>query len=109
MPVALDLADQAVLVLLSTLLGLLALSGQVRLELVGIPAVVWGSDLVLPVLLDQVLKVLTVGSGRVGNVVVGEPPFELGLVPFVVCWMALSVVDPAEWRGRMMRGKMKDL
>ena len=84
MPVRLDLADKAVLVLLGTLLDLLAGAGDVVLELLGVPAVVGLSNLVVPVVLDQVDKVLAVGRGRVGHVVVGEPALKLSLMPLVV-------------------------
>ena len=47
--------EQAVLVLLSTLLDLLALRGQVVGQLVGVPLVVRLDDIVFPVLLDEVL------------------------------------------------------
>ena len=88
-PVALDLAEQAVLVLLSTLLCLLALGAQVVLELIRVPVIVWLGDIVLPVLLDQVLQIFTVGCGRERNVVVRQPSLKLGLVPFVVSCAAL--------------------
>ena len=73
LPIALNLAEQTVLVLLSTLLDLLALRSQVVGQLVGIPLVVRLDDMVLPVLLDEVLQVLSVGWGRVRDVVVGQP------------------------------------
>jgi hypothetical protein len=59
-PVCLDLSDQAVLVLLGALLGLVALGGQVMLQLFGVPAVVGRNSLVVPVGLDQVLQVFSV-------------------------------------------------
>ncbi|KAG9859269.1 hypothetical protein KCU68_g188, partial [Aureobasidium melanogenum] len=83
-PVRLDLADEAVLVLLSTLLDLLARACDVVLELLGVPSVVGLSNLVVPVVLDQINEVLAVGRGRVGNIVVREPSLQLGLMPLVV-------------------------
>ncbi|KAG9938486.1 hypothetical protein KCV05_g189, partial [Aureobasidium melanogenum] len=83
-PVRLDLADEAVLVLLSTLLDLLARACDVVLELLGVPSVVGLSNLVVPVVLDQINEVLAVGRGRVGNIVVREPSLQLGLMPLVL-------------------------
>jgi len=60
LPVALHLANEAVLVLLRALLGLVALRAQPVGQLVGVPAVVWFGDVVIPVLLHQVLQVLAV-------------------------------------------------
>ena len=40
----------------------------------------------VPVLADEGLEVAAGGGGGVGDVVVGEPALELGLVPFVVGW-----------------------
>lgn len=56
--------------------GLVARSGQ-RID-----------NLSLPVVLDQNLKILAISRAWVGDVVVGEPAFELSLMPLVVscCW-----------------------
>lgn len=85
MPIALNLAGKALGVLLRALLDLLPLRGQVVGELLRIPLVVGLGDVILPVGLDEVLEILTVSGGGVGDVVVGEPSLELSLVPFVVC------------------------
>jgi hypothetical protein len=39
----------------------------------------------VPVCFYELLELLAVGWGRVGDVVVGKPPLQLRLVPFVVC------------------------
>ena len=84
MPDLLDLADQVVLVLFAAPLDLVGIAAEPLLQLVGVPAVVWLHNVVVPVILDQVLKVLTVGGGGVWDVVVRQPPLELGLMPLVV-------------------------
>lgn len=83
-PVLLDLLDEAVLVLLGALLGLLTLGSQVAGQLVGVPLAVWLGDVVVPVLLHQVLQVLAIGGSRIRDVVVGQPALKLSLVPLVV-------------------------
>lgn len=88
------MAKKTLSVLLGALLDLLALAREVRLHLVGVPAVVWRGDLVLPVGLDEVDKVLAVGSGRVRDIMVGEPSLELSLVPLVVSYQVTSVQLP---------------
>lgn len=85
-PDALHLREQAILVLLGTLLDLLALAAEVALQLVCIPLVVRLGDVVLPVLLHEVLQVLAVGWSRVGDIVVRQPALELSLMPLVVCY-----------------------
>ena len=86
MPRSLDLLEQAVLALGGALLCLLTLGGQVRLELLGVPVVVWCSNVVLPVLVDQIDQVLAISWGRVWDVVVRQPSLKLGLMPLVVSW-----------------------
>jgi hypothetical protein len=83
-PCVLDLGKKAVLVLLGALLDLLASGGQVARELAGGPAVVGLGDIVVPVLLDEVGKILAVGRGGVWDIVVGKPALKLSLVPLVV-------------------------
>lgn len=92
MPGILDLDNEAVLVLLGTLLDLLASGGQVVGELVEVPVVVGLSNVVLPVLLHEIGQVLAVGRSRVGHVVVGEPALKLSLMPFVVSCAASPLV-----------------
>jgi len=58
LPVALHLGEEAVLVLLSALLRLVALRREPVRQLVGIPAVVRLHNIIIPVLLDEVLQVL---------------------------------------------------
>lgn len=91
-PEVLDLRDQCVLILLGTLLDLLALGGDVVLQLGGVPGVVWLDSVVLPVVLDKVLEVLAVRGCWVWNVVIRQPSLELGLVPLVVCCTASELV-----------------
>lgn len=52
MPVRGDLAEETILVLLGASLDLLALGGNVRVQLVRVPAVVGSGNLVFPVTLD---------------------------------------------------------
>ena len=59
-PVSLDLLGEALRVLLGALLRLLAASGQVVGEGLGIPRCVGVDDLVVPVVGDRLLEVLTV-------------------------------------------------
>ena len=54
-PCRLNLLDQALLILLGAFLSLLALDGEVGVELLRIPIVVGFHDLAIPVVLDQVL------------------------------------------------------
>jgi hypothetical protein len=89
-PVHLDLLSKALGILLSALLRLLALEGQVVLERLGIPAGVGSDNLVVPVGLDSRLEVLAVRGAGVGDAVVAEPALKLRLVPLVVdCFLAL--------------------
>lgn len=83
-PVVLDLSNQSILVLGSRILRLDTLLLQVRRELLTVPSLVWPSNLVLPVIFDQVLQILTISRCRVGDVVIREPSLKFGLVPFVV-------------------------
>lgn len=69
-PVDLDLLGKALRVILGTLLGLLALGGEVVGEALGVPAAVWCNDLVVPVVCYRLLEVLTVRGSWVGNAVV---------------------------------------
>ena len=55
------------------------------MELSCIPAVVWSDNLVIPIALNEALKVLAVSWSGVRNVVVRQPSLQLRLVPFVVC------------------------
>lgn len=84
MPGILHLDHEAVLVLLSALLDLLAGGAQVVGQLGGVPAVVGLDDIVLPILLDKIGEILAVGRSRVGDVVVGKPALKLSLMPLVV-------------------------
>lgn len=59
-PVDLDLLSEALDVLLSALLRLLALESKVVLQRLGVPAVVGSDDLVVPVVLYRVLQILAV-------------------------------------------------
>jgi hypothetical protein len=91
-PCALNLGKEAVLVLLGTLLDLLAGGGQVAGELARGPAAVGLGDIVVPVLLNEVGKILAVGRVGEGDAVVGEPTLKLSFVPLVVsCAASLSV------------------
>jgi hypothetical protein len=40
--------------------------------------------IVIPAVLDQVLKILAVSGGGIGDVVIREPAFQFSLMPFVV-------------------------
>jgi hypothetical protein len=45
-------------------------------------------DLSIPVVLNEILELFTVGGFWVGDVVVGEPAVKLGLMPLIVDWFA---------------------
>lgn len=87
-PVVLDRLDEALLgllgALLSTLCGLVTLEHQVVLERLCVPVVVGGDDIALPVGLDQILELLTIGGLLVGDAVIRQPSLELRLVPLAV-------------------------
>lgn len=89
MPVALDLSEEAILVLFGAFFDLLTLRRDVRLQLIGIPAVVWRCNLVFPVELDKVDEILAVCRSRIWHIVVRQPPLELSLMPFVIGWSTL--------------------
>lgn len=69
-PEGLNLADEAVLVLLGAFLDLSTLGREKAVELTQIPRAVWFHNFAVPVLLDQVLQVLAVRGSREGHVVV---------------------------------------
>jgi hypothetical protein len=69
-PVVLDLLDKAVLGRFDVSLGLFALVLQVLAKLDGVPAVVRSYNIVVPILSHQILEILAIGGGWVGNVVV---------------------------------------
>lgn len=92
-PRALDLSNEAVLVLLGALLELLALGREVLAQLGSLPRVVGLNNVGFPVVLDEVLKVLAVSRSGVWDVVVAEPSLKLGLVPLVVDCKVLADVD----------------
>lgn len=54
------------------------------LQLGCVPVGVRAHDLAVPVLLDELLEILSVGGCGVWDVVVAEPALELVFVPFVV-------------------------
>jgi hypothetical protein len=84
------LLSEALDILLSALLGLLALDSQVVGERLGIPARVRADNLVVPVVGNRLLERLAVRRARVGNAMVREPALKLRLVPLVVyCMMVL--------------------
>ena len=83
-PDTLNLVDERVLGGTSRVLGLDTLLLQVVGELDSIPLLVGSDHLVIPVGLDELLKLLAVGRCRVGDVVVRKPSLELSLVPLVV-------------------------
>lgn len=67
--------EESVAVALSTLLDVDALLLEVGAQLLGIPLLVGRDGILIPVLLDQVLEVLAVGGGGVGDVVVAGSPW----------------------------------
>lgn len=69
-PGILHLFDQAVLVLLDNFLAVLALSAEPLLQLVGVPTVVRLNYIGVPVVLDEILKVLAVCWSRIWHIVV---------------------------------------
>ena len=92
-PVVLDLDNQAVLVGSSGILSLNTLLLQVGAELIGIPVIVRRRNLGLPVVLDEVLKILSICGSRVWDIVVRQPSLKLGLVPFVVDYLRVVSKD----------------
>lgn len=70
MPIAFDLAEQAILVLLRALLDLLSTGAEIAGELICIPLVVRLGHVILPVVLNQILKVLAVRRCRIWDVVI---------------------------------------
>ena len=83
-PDTLDLVDERVLGGTGRVLGLDTLLLQVVGKLDRVPLLVGSDHLVIPVGLDELLELLAVRGCRIGNVVVGKPSLELGLVPLVV-------------------------
>lgn len=85
-PRVLDLGDQSILAGVGVGLRLDALGFEICTELLGVPGLIGCDDVVVPVLLDQVVELLSVSGGGVWDVIVGEPALELCFVPLVVCW-----------------------
>lgn len=83
-PCVLDLSEERILGGLGALLGLDALRLQIRGQLSRVPLLVRRDSVILPVILDEALKILAVRRSRVGDIVVREPSLELGLMPLVV-------------------------
>lgn len=92
-PGGLDLGNERVLGGLGALLGLRTLGLEVGLESLGVPEAVGRNDMVVPVFLNELLEVLPLGRGRIGDIMVGKPSLEFRLVPFVVGWRA----DVSAW------------
>jgi hypothetical protein len=103
-PVCLDLLNEALCVLLGTLLRLLALDAQILLERGCIPAGVGRNSLVIPVGLDGRLEALAVGRARMRDAVVTEPALQLRLMPLVVDCV-LKLVCYWSWRSQESKGK----
>jgi hypothetical protein len=80
LPAALDLINESILVVLSTLLSLGALRTEVILKALSVPFGIW------PVLLDEILKILAIRLSWIRNAVVRQPALKLGFVPFVVSY-----------------------
>jgi len=72
-PRALDLRDQRVLALGGRILGLEALELEVGRELLCVPILVRGDDVVVPVLLDNLLQIAAVRGRRVRDIVIRQP------------------------------------
>ena len=83
-PVGLDGVDKRVLGCSSGGSSLLAALAQVSGELLGVPITVWRDDLGVPVLLNKFLEICAISWGWVGDIVIGQPSVEIGLVPLVV-------------------------
>lgn len=86
-PVGLDLRDQAIGVGVGGLLSLDTLLLEEGGEASRVPLAVRRSNLRLPVVLDQSLKILAVGWCWVWDVVVGKPSLKLGFMPVVVDYL----------------------
>lgn len=61
--------------------------------MIGIPVIVWRCNLGLPVVLNEVLKILSICGSRVRDIVVRQPSLELGFVPFVVDYSTVVSKD----------------
>lgn len=85
-PVSLDLLNKTVLGGFSLADGLGSTGLQEGAQVGAVPALVGGDDIVVPVLLDEILEVLAISRGWVGDVVVREPALKLGLMPFIIDW-----------------------
>lgn len=83
-PRSCNLGDECVLARLCRVLDIDTLLLQIARQLVVVPVLVGADGIVFPVGLDEFLKILAVGRGGVGDVMVGEPALELGLMPLVV-------------------------
>jgi len=83
-PIAPHLGEKRILACSSRVLGLDAFLLEVLVHLGGVPVAIRGDDVDVPVLLHELLELPAVGRGRVGHVMVREPPLELRLVPFVI-------------------------
>ncbi len=95
-PAGLDLRKKGVSVRLGGILGLDALGLQIGLQLVGIPCFVRSDRILIPVLLDQILEILSIGGCGVRDIMIREPSLELGLMPLVVSCRGDRLVPPIE-------------
>lgn len=84
MPITLDRGHQTVLALVGTFSGLIAPIGQILLKSIDIPVRVGSRDLGIPILLDDLLEILTVGGTRIRDVMIGQPTLKFSLMPFII-------------------------
>ena len=102
-PITLNLIDERILGSSGAILGLDALLLQVAVQLLRVPATVWGDGVAVPVALDQLLEVLAVSRCGVGDAVVREPALKLSLVPSIVgcardaCQIVSSGLTRVKW------------
>jgi hypothetical protein len=108
-PVRANLANEAVLGSLGLGLGLLALGLEESAQLSRVPAVVGCDNVVIPVLLDKVLKILAVGRGGIWDRVVSKPALQLSLMPFVVGYITMLALLRKTGRRRCHSGRLTSL
>ena len=58
-----------------------------------VPFIVRVDDFLVPVVLDQVLKILPVSWSGVWDVVIREPTLKFTFMPFVVDYLAVSLIS----------------
>ena len=89
-PRGLDLSKKRILARSGTVLCFYAFSFKVALQLWSLPCIIWRHDLVVPILLDEVLKIFAVGWSRERDVVILQPTFQFRFMPTIIDLITLS-------------------